>query len=131
LIPHAFYALIDRRDAEHSTADVIRHRPTRERWRLFTTNLVIAETHALSLSRLGRVIAGRVLSEIEASDTSIVRVTAADERRGRAVLAQYQDKDFSLTDAISFAVMDRLGIRSAFAFDEDFAQYGFAVLQAD
>ena len=42
---------------------------------------------------------------------------------------KYQDKDFSLTDAISFAVMERLQITQAFTFDRHFAQYGFTLVQ--
>jgi predicted nucleic acid-binding protein len=38
---------------------------------------------------------------------------------------QYGDKDFSFTDAISFGVMERLGIHVAFTFDRHFRQYGF------
>jgi predicted nucleic acid-binding protein len=33
-----------------------------------------------------------------------------------------------MTDAISFAVMERLHITRVFAFDRHFAQYGFTVL---
>ena len=36
----------------------------------------------------------------------------------------YRDKDFSYCDAISFAVMERLGITEVIAFDEHFRQYG-------
>ena len=50
---------------------------------------------------------------------------------GRAILDRYADKDFSLTDAINFAVMDRLRLRTAFAFDRHFAQYGLDVLTAE
>jgi predicted nucleic acid-binding protein len=58
-------------------------------------------------------------------------VTPADVRRAKAIIYQYTDKDFSLTDAISFAVMERLDIHLAFTFDRDFAQYGLTVLTAN
>lgn len=62
------------------------------------------------------------------SGTTVVRVSAEDEERARAIIFQYDDKDFSLTDALSFAVMERLRIRAALSFDRNFAQYGFQLL---
>jgi predicted nucleic acid-binding protein len=57
-------------------------------------------------------------------------VSLRDERRAREIIAQYDDKDFTLTDATSFAVMERLGITYAFTFDHHFTQYGFIALTA-
>jgi len=39
-------------------------------------------------------------------------------------LERYADKDFSLTDAISFAVMEWLGISVALSLDRHFVEYG-------
>ncbi|HLA95034.1 MAG TPA: PIN domain-containing protein [Pyrinomonadaceae bacterium] len=41
---------------------------------------------------------------------------------------RYDDKRFSLTDCISFIVMEDLGIHTALSFDSDFVQVGFAKL---
>jgi uncharacterized protein len=121
----AYYALTDRRDSRHANAQEIARRLANEHRRLFTTNFMVAETHALVLARLGRSVAAAVLSALDRSTTTVIRVSAADERRARAIIAQFDDKDFSLTDATSFAVMDRLRIRQVFTFDRNFAQYGF------
>ncbi len=40
------------------------------------------------------------------------------------VFAAYQDKGWSFTDCVSRVVMERMGIVSAFAFDEHFRQFG-------
>ena len=48
----------------------------------------------------------------------------------RTILRQYSDKGFSLLDATSFAVMERLGIDTALSFDKHFAQYRWTVLGA-
>ena len=52
------------------------------------------------------------------------RVAVEDEERAWSILQTYSDKDFSYTDATSFAVMEKLGIEAAFVFDEHFRQYG-------
>jgi len=85
----------------------------------------------LLIARLDRDIALRVLQEINRSTTTIIRARSADERRALVILEQYKDKDFSLCDAISFAVMERLRISYTFAFDRHFAQYGFTILTSD
>lgn len=125
----AYFALADQQDRNHEAALMVRNRLIGERWRLFTNNFVIAETHALLLARLGRAIALRVLQQIDRSTTRIVRVSEGDETRARDILSKYNDKDFSFTDAASFAVMERLRMSQAFSFDRDFAQYGFTTVR--
>lgn len=127
----AHYALVDRTDGHHAPARVILQQLAAERARLFTTNFILAETHALLLSRLGRTVALRALYEIDRSAMQVVRVTEVDEQRAWEVLTQFGDKDFSLTDATSFAVMERLGIAYACTFDHHFAQFGLTVLRPE
>ncbi|HEX9818324.1 MAG TPA: hypothetical protein VGD07_01750, partial [Methylomirabilota bacterium] len=47
-----------------------------------------------------------------------------EEERAKAILASHRDRDWSLCDAISFAVLDSRGARTAFTFDRHFRQYG-------
>ncbi len=126
----AYYALVDPTDTNHPSARAVAARLAAEHRHLFTTNVVLAETHALVLVRRGRAVAARVLHEIDRSSTTIVRVSAADERRAGEIIAGHADKDYSLTDALSFAVMERLRIGQAFAFDRHFVQYGLMLVAA-
>jgi predicted nucleic acid-binding protein len=127
----AYFALIDTREAAHPIARAIATRLGAEGQLLVTTNFILAETHALLLTRLGRVPAARFLQSLDRGATTVVRVSAPDEDRARVIIYQYDDKDFSLTDATSFAVMERLRIATTFTFDRNFAQYGLIVLTAD
>ena len=123
-----FLAGANSNDAFHEEAQAVRRRTTNERWITYTTNFVVAEAHALFISRLGQRHATEFLRQIRQSNTSIVRVSIEDEERADAIVFGYRDKVFSFTDATSFAVMERLGIPYAFAFDRNFAQYGFTAL---
>lgn len=124
----AFIALGVTRDQFHQEALSIRLRLTRAGSALFTTNFILAEVHAMLVSRRGAVPAIRYLRDIDRSSVTVVRVREDDESKARDTLERYSDKTFSLTDALSFVVMESLGIATAFSFDSDFTQYGFTTL---
>lgn len=89
------------------------------------TNFIVDESHALALSRLNTEIARRwVLTNV----WPVERVTEDDESKALTILQRYVDNTFSYTDACSFAVMERLRLKTAFAFDPHFRQYGFQVI---
>ncbi len=124
----AFLALVNPHDNHHPGARRIWTRLADEHWRTVTTNYMVAETHQLFLVRLGRRYAAAFLRQLQGSSTAVVRVRARDEEQAKEIIFRYTDKDFSFADALSFAVMERLGISRAFTFDSDLAQYGFTQL---
>ena len=126
----AYVAIAIRGDENHRQAVAMLRALTDRRSRLYTTNFVAAETHAFVLARAARDLALQSLELIDHGFEEVVRVGADDERQARAILTRFRDKDYSLVDAMSFSVMDRLGISVAFAFDRHFVQYGFALVDA-
>ena len=121
-----FYALIDSDDRHHELADNVFGRAGREKWRLVTSNAVMFETHALLLNRLrpGREIALTFLDSISTDPYQVVRASRADEQKAIEIIRAHRDKSYSLCDALSFVVMERLRIRDAISFDQDFRSYG-------
>jgi predicted nucleic acid-binding protein len=118
----AFFALADQTDRLHHQA--LQYVQSTDRL-LITSNVIVHETITLLRMRLGYEPALqfglRLLGEVT---TPIIRVTSADEERAWAIFRQYPDKRFSFADCTSFVIMKRLGIGTAFAFDEDFRQFG-------
>jgi predicted nucleic acid-binding protein len=51
-------------------------------------------------------------------------VTQEDILQAWEVYQSYHDKAWSFTDCVSLVVMERLGIKTAFAFDKHFRQFG-------
>lgn len=85
----AFYALLDRDDANHHVALTRFRQALRDKRPLLTSNFVVAEAHALLLHRLGRDAAAAWLEAIPAH---VVRATVGDEHRAREIIQQYTDK---------------------------------------
>jgi predicted nucleic acid-binding protein len=117
----AILALLDRDDADHGRAVAAARAIAAARRPSFITNYVEAETHALLVRKLGRTLAREWLL---AARLPIVRALPAEEEHAREIVATHRDKDWSLCDAISFAVAERRGVRTAFAFDRHFRQFG-------
>jgi predicted nucleic acid-binding protein len=66
----------------------------------------------------------RVASSILRQQSTILQnVTLADLQKALQVFRDYSDHLFSFVDCTSFAVMERLGIIHAFAFDSHFDEY--------
>lgn len=95
---------------------------------LITTNMVIAETYINIRRSSNHDKAIAFLDLIEKSGR--IQCMWSDEElelSAREVLRLYHDQDFSYTDAISFALMQREGLTNVFAFDRHFHTMGFVV----
>lgn len=91
-----------------------------------TTNLVVAETHALLVNRVHRSAALAFLRRVR--EPRLVLLTSTPELEERALrdwIERYDDQDFSLADAVSFAVMAERGIEEALTLDRHFRVAGF------
>lgn len=97
--------------------------------RLVTTDLIVAELHALSVARVhprfGLDLVDRLLTSnrIEIVAAGMARLAAAAD-----LLGQRPGRAYSLADAVSFVLMRELAISRAFTLDADFAAEGFEVV---
>jgi uncharacterized protein len=128
-----FVALLVAEDHMHDRAAILFETASRERWALVTTNVVLVETYSVLLARArnGRRAAIAFLDAVEASAAALAveRIRVDDEVNAIALVRTQTDKSYSLCDAQSFVVMERLGIAEAVAFDRHFREYGrFTIL---
>lgn len=62
---------------------------------------------------------------LQSPSVQFIHVDTALFYAGWTYFQRHQDKRYSLTDCISFIIMQQLGIQRAFAFDQHFVQAGF------
>jgi predicted nucleic acid-binding protein len=97
-------------------------------WRIYTSNYVLSELSALLMSpmrvhgQLRMSIRDRIRS---APWVEIVHIDEAIDQESWQLLFSRPDKEFSLVDCSSFAVMRRLALRTALTTDHHFEQAGF------
>jgi predicted nucleic acid-binding protein len=118
----AWFAAFIPRDLDHSAARTWLDQNTKP---LLTTDYVIDELLTLLRVRgegLRAIQAGHAL--FSEAIARIEWVSQQDVRLGWDFFCQHQDKGWSFTDCVSRAVINRLGIRTAFAFDRHFRQFG-------
>ena len=122
----AWYALVDKDDADHRTAASFLAANTTP---LVTTNAVFSETVTLIRYRMSLETA-RIFGQ-KLKESTFVRMIAlmpADEERAWDIFCKYRDQDFSFVDCTSFAVMQRMTLAAAFAFDRHFRVMKFSVV---
>ena len=121
----AFIALSDQDDQYHQKAKEFYLHQIAQKPRFVTSNFIICET--LNYLRI-RVSYQSAISFRENLYKSriieIFQITPDLEEKAFRIMKRYKDKTFSFTDCTSFALMEGLGVETAFGFDQHFQQYG-------
>src|SRR5262249_36205223 len=121
-------ALINPRDHAHQEALSLSQSLTRP---LLTTYAVLTEVGDAMCHPANRAAFVNLLKDIAADPlTTVVPADAKWFDRGVALFTARPDKNWSLTDCISFSVMQELAVTDALTGDGDFSQANFRLLMA-
>jgi predicted nucleic acid-binding protein len=94
-----------------------------------TTNHVFNETLTLLARRIGYATAAAIAEQILGSATIDILYASEEDVRGAIhYFRKFADQRVSFTDCISFAVMKRHRLHTAFTFDRHFLNAGFRVI---
>ena len=120
-----FLALLNRRDEAHSAAlDCLTHIES-----LVTTEWVLLELADGLASSKRREAFMQTRQELMEDSNAVVVPLAMDlHLEAIRLYANRSDKGWSLTDCVSFLVMQREGITEALTGDQHFEQAGFVAL---
>ena len=123
----ALLALILRDDQNHARAAAfVRQHPQN---RYILSELVLSELVTRVRARADAERAAAAGADLLRSQRyQVVFVDRALVEGGLALMRRFADKRLSLADAVSFELMQRLGIGAAFSFDRNLRDCGFAML---
>jgi uncharacterized protein len=98
---------------------------------LITTEAVLLEI-GNALARGYKTEAIEIIEEfLESEDVEIIHLTPKLFERAFDLYRTYDDKEWGISDCISFVVMREKGLTQALTFDRHFKQAGFKVLMRD
>ncbi len=125
----ALIALGDSRDANHDRA-VQHFKNELSRGTRFTVGKPVMVEYIDGVTK--RVGKGKAIKELDAilgsRLISVVFETSADWNRALSHFRNYREMQIDLTDALSFAMMERLHMDAAFTFDSDFEAHGIRIV---
>lgn len=125
----AWFPLVVRSHPDHDRLSVALRANVERRTRIVTSNLVIAESHALIMRRAGIAAGLRFVQLARASPNVVVSSTAQlEDAAVNNWLTRYPDQPFSMVDAVSFAIMAERGTRAALTLDRHFAIAGYQMV---
>lgn len=123
----SFYvAILNPRDALHAPAKAAAEGIHHE---VVTTEFVLAEVGSYFSRAASRQLFVELINRLSQSEVVKIIPSSADLfARGVQLFSERPDKDWSLTDCISFTIMHELGVSEALTADHHFEQAGFKAL---
>lgn len=117
----ALYALLNRSDRRHSDAALAAHHVRERHEELWTIDAVVVELWRLLRASFGHGSADRLVQEMAAHGLRIEPSAREDYGRAWQLGADWADQEFSLTDRLCFAAIERTRSFRAWSYDADFA----------
>jgi hypothetical protein len=125
----AWIALFNKRDSLHPAAVQLMNQLQQQQSKLLTTEFVLLEVADAFCNVPTRPLVVQYLDRIRALNSlEIVPVDQVLLEAGWKFYKQRLDKDWSLTDCISFVTMAQYDSSQAFTFDHHFEQAGYVKL---
>lgn len=122
-------ALAVENDQYHDRAVDLVDQIEQEQIRIVTTRAVVTEIgNALAAPEYRKTAAAHISALQRNSTAEIIPITDDLFQRGFALYRERQDKEWGITDCISFVTMRNRGLRTALTTDRDFEQAGFVAL---
>jgi uncharacterized protein len=123
------YALVNRRDEWHEQAVRWRRELAEERRKLITTQLIIVEIADGLASIRFRDQALEIIKALQSSPlVEVVPLTSDLLADAIDLYSRRSDKDWGLTDCVSFVVMSDRGLMESLTVDKHFQEAGFRAL---
>lgn len=123
------YALVNSRDQWHAEALRWQERLERERRRIVTTELVLVEIADGLASIRFRAQAVQTIAALQSSPyVEIIAMSSQLLANALSLYRQRSDKEWGMTDCVSFVVMRERGLLEALTADDHFQQAGFRQL---
>ena len=125
----AWYPIVVRSHPDHARLSAALRAHVERRVRIVTSNLIVAESHALIMRRAGIAAGLRFVQLVRASPNVIVSSNPLlEDAAVTDWLMRYTDQPFSMVDAVSFAIMAERNTRAALTLDRHFTIAGYEMV---
>jgi uncharacterized protein len=122
-------ALINQRDQYHDRATALAAQY--EGRGFLTTDAVLLEIGNALARKFKQQAVEAIGHLLTSEDVQVLRLTPELFAEAFALYESHRDKEWGLTDCISFVVMRREGVQEALTFDQHFVQAGFEALMRE
>lgn len=124
----AFVSLHDGHDPNHKKALDLALRMDRENAELHTSSDVIGKTLTVISRKMGKIKAAEFFNNFKSSGVREIFIDEELHEQTRKFFMKVKSKNISFIDCSSVVAMKKRGLKTIFAFDQDFKKLGVSML---